>query len=123
MADSEEQTIEVRQSERDDFRVVPSTGASGGVQVSGNFQINFLLDQTKYSSTETYSVDEEGLQDLVETDDEEPYILRERQIGVSMSQNDAFGVAAWMIADLLGEGITTEDIEETIWSEYQERLE
>ncbi|WP_089649883.1 hypothetical protein [Halobacterium hubeiense] len=118
----ETEQIEVRHGEKEDFEVLPATGAAGGVQINGNFQMNFLLDQTMYDSKETYELGRDGLQDRVDSETD-THILRERQVGVSMSQNNAFSVATWILADLLGEGITAEDVEETIWEAYQERLE
>lgn len=122
MPDEEPESAEVDvvQEEADHYEVHPATGAVGGVQVRGNVLLDFVLDRNVPAHTETFSLDDSGLGELVDTKGQR-YISREKQVGVSMSQANAFELATFIIADLFE--VTTDEIRNSLKNDFPEKFE
>lgn len=118
--DPELPEVDVVQEEADHYRVYSATGMVGGVQLRGNVLLDFVLDRNVPAHTETFSLDNGNLAELVDTQGQR-YISREKQVGVSMSQANAFDMATQVIADLFEE--PPEQIRQTLKDDYSEKFE
>lgn len=124
MSDNEDtlETVEVRYTEADRYTTIPASRARGGVQLNGEFLIDFVLDRTVTSGSESREIVDTGIGDVIE-DNSKIRLEREKQVGVIMGQNQAYGAATWIISNIIGEGTTAEDVQELIESEYPETFE
>lgn len=114
--------IDVVYATSDQYQIYPASGARGGVQAQGDFKLDFTLDYTADPAVETHEVTETGLGEMVSREGE-LRIIREKQVGVSLSQRHALSVAGWMIASILGPDVEEEDILNLIEEEYSEKFE
>lgn len=120
--DDEPESVEVRYEKDEDYRTLPASDVTGGVQTSGDFLMEFVVEKSVRDGTEERAVSEEGIGDVIQ-DDTEFYIQREKQVGVLMTQNQALQSASWVIANLLGDYADTDDIKELMMEEYSEAFE
>lgn len=120
--DEFEETIEIRYEVADDYRTLPASRIIGGVQLNGEFLLDFVFDKTVTGGYEERELTDTGVGDTV-NDERDTYIQQKKQVGVVMGQNQAFEAATWIISDLLGEGISKEEVEEVVRSEYPEKFE
>ena len=117
----EELKIEFRES--DDYRIYPGSSVRGGIQLSGDYLFEFLIERYEDPQAEVYSITSEGdIGEHVRNESFDGAIVREKQAGVQMSQSNAFNVATWTISNLLGEEVTEEDVEEVIIDEFEDHI-
>lgn len=112
--------VNVVQEEADHYQVYSATGVLGGVQIRGNVLLDFVLDRNVPAHTETYSLEDGNLGELVGTEGNN-YISREKQVGISMSQANAYDMATHVIADLFE--VTSDEITDTLTKDYPEKFE
>lgn len=113
-------TIEYRKS--DDYSLLPATGARGGVQLQNNMKIDFVNDYSADPDKETFEVEDDGGVGNRTEIEGGGYIVREKVVGISMRQDRALSVAAWIISSLLGPDVSEEDITDLVRKEYPERF-
>jgi len=118
----EEFRIELTES--DSYTIHPASTARGGVQMRGDFLIEFFIERYKDPGAEVYSLNSEGeLDEHIRSEAYDSAVLREKQTGVMMSQMNAFNLATWIIANILGDGVTDADVEDVIASAFEDRIE
>jgi len=117
----EELRIEFRES--DNYRIHPGSSVRGGIQLGGDYLFEFFVERYEDPQAEVYSItDEGGVGEHVRNESFDGAIVREKQTGVQMSQSNAFNVATWTIANLLGEDVTEEDVESVIINEFEDHI-
>jgi hypothetical protein len=119
-AAGDELRIQTREAEH--YEIRPASSARGGVQLQGDFLIEFCFERYSNPEVDIYEFNDMGVGKRVRQEGRKNHIMREKQTGVMMSQSNAFSVAAWIIADLLGDDVSDEDIEELIMTEYQDKF-
>lgn len=119
-ADDDELRVQTREPQN--YEIHAASSARGGVQIQGDFLIEFALEKYSNPEVDIYELVDEGVGKRVRQEGRKNHIVREKQTGVMMSQSNAFSVGAWIIAALLGEDVSEEDIEELIMTEYQDRF-
>lgn len=114
--------LRIRTREPQNYEIHPASSARGGVQIQGDFLIEFAFEKYSNPDVDVYEFNDQGVGKPVRQEGMKNHILREKQTGVMMSQSNAFSVATWIIADLLGEDVSEERIEELIMTEFQEKF-
>lgn len=102
--------IEVRHTYSNGYRLHPATGVTGGYQPQGKVKIDFVYDHGYQTQSEKYDREARLLSSITMN----PFMTRERQVGVSMNRQDAYESAIWIIAEVLGEGFTQQDVYDAI---------
>lgn len=109
--------------EPDDFSVRPASDVRGGVQHRGDFLIEFLMDTYADPGAAIYSIEDGQPGEFLRHEDYNSGIVRRKQTGIVMSQSNAFGMATWVLADLLGEDVTEDDIENALAEAFEDELQ
>ena len=110
--------IRLETHKADYYRRVHSSSVRGGVQLQGDFLIDFLVDIYEDAGAEIYSIGGEGLERLKRREEYGNAVIQEKQVGVMMSQANAFNMATWVISNLLGEDVSEEDVETLLINEF-----
>lgn len=113
---SEKQTADftLRHEWADDYILRAATGISGGQQPQGNFKLDFVIDHNPEIKRENYEINNsEGRRTSIQFEDE---AVREHVTGVTMSSDDAFSAACWLLAELVD--TNEEEIHKLISEEY-----
>lgn len=114
--------FEIRHEYADDYRVLPATGISGGRQPGGNVRIDFVLDNNPRIESELVGIDNVGRVVTTLDDQQENFARRTHQIGISMSPENAFNAACWIIAEMLtnyqGLNISQEEVNDLVADHY-----
>lgn len=118
---SEEIRVEIQES--DDYSIFHSSSVRGGVQVQDDFLLEFLVDTFENPSAEIYELEQGHIGEHIRNEGFGNAIVQRKQVGVAMSQKSAFSMAKWVLANLLGEGVSEGDIEELLVQEYEEQLQ
>jgi hypothetical protein len=123
-AEEENKVEEVtfRYEKLDDYRIYPSTGVRGGLQVDGNFRIDFYLDDFEIANSDIYELDDGQVGEFKRREGAE-HIVRRIQTGVTMNQGQAYELALWLLTELLGPDLEQEDINEVLRNAFSEKFE
>jgi len=114
--------LRIQTQEPQNYEIHAASSVSGGVQIQGDFLIEFSFEKYTNPEVDIYEFNDQGVGGPVRQEGRKNHIVREKQTGVMMSQSNAFSVANWIIADLLGEDVSEGDIEELIMTEYQDKF-
>lgn len=116
---SDEFRIEFKES--DDYTIRAASSVRGGIQMRGDFLLEFFTERYEDPDASVYSVNEQGdIGEHIRNESFDSALIREKQVGVMMSQANAFDTGIWMIANLLGDGVSESDVEELIVEEFTE---
>lgn len=111
-------------TEADGYTIHPASTVRGGVQMRGDFLFEFFTERYEDPNAAVYSIDSEGgIGDHIRNEEFESALIREKQVGVMMGQANAFNLAIWTIANLLGEGVTESDVEDVIRAEFEDKVQ
>jgi hypothetical protein len=81
-----------------EYRVVPATGAHGGVTPTGHIKMDLFVEYTTTPLAVTYDIAPGGgLGEESERDPSVPTLTREMQIGVLLTPDDAEAVSRWLL--------------------------
>lgn len=117
------QEIKVLNEKADDYRVVSATGIRGGVQVRGDVLLDFVLETFDRPDVDIYEFDGQGYGSYVRSEQGGESIERTKQVGVHMTQRNAYQAAIWIIQNILGEGVEEDDVREAIESNFSDKFE
>lgn len=107
--------LRIEYVESDDYDILPSSTVRGGVQLGGDYLFEFYTERYEDPEAAVYNITPDGgIGEQVRTEAYDGNIVREKQIGIMMSQVNAFNLATWTIANLLGDGVTDSDVEEAL---------
>lgn len=119
--DNEPEGVRVVHKRAEGYDLVPATGARGGFQPAGGYKMDFVVDYNQDPEWESVEVVEGRMGPQLEIEGE-PAVIREKQVGVLLSEESAFSVATWTIANIIsalkGEEITNEDIVEALEDQF-----
>lgn len=119
-----EEEFRMEYTQADHYRVFPASSVRGGVQMRGDFLIEFFTERYQDPGAEVFSITDDGaLGEHLRTESYDGALMREKQAGIMMSQNNAFDMAIWVIANLLGDDVSDTDVEEVIINEFSENIE
>ena len=82
------------------YRKVAANGAHGGVTGRGDFQMDLFVEHGEMPNELIHSVTPDGLGPVVSQDPERPAVIREAQVGVVMSRDQARSLAHWILERL-----------------------
>lgn len=124
--EGEESTPEefrIELNEPDDYTVYAASSARGGVQLSGDFLMEFFIERYREPQAEVFEITDNGaLGEHLRNESRDSAVVRNKQAGIMMNQNNAFNLSIWIIANLLGDGVTETDVEKAIVSEFGDQL-
>lgn len=119
----DENSIKFKYKESDNYRTHPASSVRGGVQPSGDFLYEFFVERYETPEADVYNLTDDGTLDShVRSESMDAGIIREKEVGVQMSQKSAFDLAVWTISNLLGEGVKEVEVENAIMTEFEEHL-
>lgn len=114
----------VRLAEADGYTLHPASSTRGGVQMRGDFLFEFYTERYSEPDAAVYSLTKEGdIGEHIRNEAYESAIIREKQVGVIMSQVNAFEMAIWTIANLLGDGVSESDVEDVIRDAFEDQIQ
>lgn len=114
--------LRIEYIESEDYEIHPSSTVRGGVQLGGDYLFEFYTERYEDPDAAVYNITPDGeIGEQVRTEAYDGDIVREKQLGVMMSQANAFNLATWTIANLLGDGITDSDVEDALGAAFGEQ--
>lgn len=113
--------VHVGTREPEDYDINPASGVRGGIQARGDFLIEFYIERYPEGEFDVYEY-EDGIGKPVRREGVKNDIIRDKQTGVMMSQRNAYRTALWVISNILGEGVTEEEVGNLISNEYEDRF-
>lgn len=128
MDDTEDKEVEGEELrfelvEREDFDIYTASSVRGGIQMRGDFLIEFFTERFETPGAEVYRL-EDGLPgEFLRNEEYANSIVRQKQTGVMMTQSNAFSMAKWVLANLLGDGVKEENIEEVLAENFPEKFD
>lgn len=120
--DEEKQEIEVEYITEDHYQSYPATGSRGGIQPNGDFHIDFHTDRFGAPEKDVFEIDEGGIGEFLREEGGNA-IERRIQTGVDMSQGNAFKMATWVLAEILGANVSGDDVEDVIREGFSDKFE
>ena len=82
-------------TEDEDFRIFPATSVFGGMQPTGQFQMEFVLD---YGSDPGQEREITGQPPIGPLDDGGGLRIRQRQAAVTLTPQQAFSIGSWILS-------------------------
>ncbi|WP_434521921.1 hypothetical protein [Halorubrum sp. AS12] len=126
-ANEEEATdgeLRIEYVESEGYKIHPSSTVRGGVQLGGDYLFEFYTERYEDPDAAVYDITPDGqIGEQVRTEAYDGDIVREKQLGVMMSQANAFNLATWTIANLLGDGVTDSDVEDALDAAFGDQID
>lgn len=123
-SDEKSEEFRIRHTQSDEYSIHPASGVLGGVQLNGDFMFEFYAERFDYPDEEVYEMTAEGdIGQYLGNEGHSSGVVKEKQVGVSMNQQNAFDLATWTIAKLLGDGVEDVDVEAVLVEAFEDRLQ
>ena len=116
--------LRIEYVESEDYEIHPSSTVRGGVQLGGDYLFEFYTERYEDPDAAVYDITPDGqIGEQVRTEAYDGDVVREKQLGVMMSQANAFNLATWTIANLLGDGVTDSDVEDALGAAFGDQID
>lgn len=110
-----EDKINFKYKKSNQYQEFHASGVYGGLQPRGEFKMDFFTE--KYELPDSRVMDPDTGQ-WIDSNDRNNKFVRELQTGVFMNPEEAFSIAAWIIANIFE--LPTEEVEKDLLKKYKE---